>query len=99
MGLKWNGEVGPSTIIGLLGSLSILVTVGVVWGSTTGKIDAAALEAKEAKAAAVEVNKSSEKREVRISAQAERLGKIETAITFIVPALERIETKLTAPPK
>ncbi len=35
-----------------------------------------------------------ERKYLEQAAQAERLGKIETSITFIVPALARIESKL-----
>lgn len=94
--MRWNGEVGPAAVIGVLGSLSVLVSVGVVWGSTTSRIDAAATKAAEAKTAVEEVNRESVKRDQRAGLQNERLGKIETSIQFIVPALQRIESKLDA---
>lgn len=92
--MKWNGEIGPAAIIATVGSLGVLVTIGIAWGSMTSKIDQAAVHAVEAKTAAIDLTKDSGKRDSRISMQAERLGKIETSIQFIVPALQRIETKL-----
>ena len=96
MNLEWDGKIGPAAIIGGLGSLGVLVTIGIAWGSMNGKIDSAAVRADEAKTAAQEVSKSSSFRDQRIAMQAERLGKIETSIQFIVPALQRIESKLDA---
>ena len=99
MKLEWDGKVGPASIVGVLGSLSVLVTLGIVWGQTTSKIDTVAVKATEAHAATVEIAKESTKRDARIATQAERLGKIETSIQFMVPALQRIESKLDAAPK
>lgn len=94
MQLQWEGKVGPAAVISTIGSLGILVSVGIAWGSLKGDVVASAVMAHEAKTAAKEIVESSSKRDQRISAQAERLGKIETSVGFIVPALQRIETKL-----
>ena len=90
MDLKWNGEVGPAAIIGFVGSLSVLVTLGIVYGKMDSKLDTAANNAAEAKTA-VTLN------QLNTSSQAERLGKVETAVTFIVPTLQRIEARLERP--
>lgn len=90
MDLKWNGEIGPATIVGIVGSLSVLVTLGIVYGKMDSKLDTAATTATEAKTAAL-MNQHD------TSSQAERLGKVETAVTFIVPTLQRIEAKLERP--
>ena len=96
MNLKWDGRVGPGAVVSLGGALLILAGLGVTWGNTVSKIDAAATLAAEAKAAAKEVSDGAVKRDQRLASQAERLGKIETSIQFIVPALQRIESKLDA---
>lgn len=96
MQLEWDGKIGPAAIIGVVGSLSVLVSIGIAWGSMTGKIDAAGVHADDAKIAVKHLTETSEQRDRRISIQAERLGKIETAVQFIVPALQRIEQKLDA---
>lgn len=98
MNLKWDAKVGPATIATIISGLLVLGGLGVTWGSTVSKIDAAGLLAAEAKSAAKEVSDSSVKRDQRIATQAERLGKIETSIQFIVPALQRIESKIDARP-
>ena len=94
MKLEWDGKVGPASIIGVVGSLSVLVTLGVVWGQTTAKLDTVAAKAADAHEATVEIAKDSTKRDQRVAAQSERLGKIETSVQFIVPTLQRIEAKL-----
>lgn len=96
MSLKWDNKVGAAAIIGLSGSLSILVAIGIAWGSMNGKIDAAALEAKEAKSAAESVSKASDWRDKKVNDQAIDISSIKTTLTFLVPALVRIEAKLDA---
>ncbi len=96
MQLEWDGKVGPASIVSLVGALAVLVSIGIVWGTATTRLDATAIKAEEAKAAAVKVAEDSGKRDQRVAAQAERLGKIETSVGFIVPALQRIESKLDA---
>lgn len=96
MNLQWDPKIGTAAVVGVIGSLSVLVMVGVTWGSMTSKIDIAAVIAAEAKTAALEVSRSGALRDIRVSEQSERLGKIETSITFIVPSLARIEAKLDA---
>ena len=99
MNLEWDGKIGPASIVSLIGALSVLVTLGIVWGTTTSRIDAAANKADEVKTTTLELAKGSTLRDQRVAAQAERLGKIETSVQFIVPALQRIEAKLDAVPK
>jgi hypothetical protein len=94
MKIAWDRKVGAAAVIGLVGSLSVLVSIGVAWGSMNGKIDAAAVKADAAKVAAESISRSSEWRDKRINDQSERLGKIETSVQFIVPAIQRIEAKL-----
>ena len=97
MQLEWDGKIGPASIVGIVGSLSVLVTLGIVWGKTTTKLEAVETRAIEAHTTITEVAKEASKRDQRVAAQAERLGKIETSIQFVVPALQRIEAKLDAP--
>lgn len=98
MNLKWDAKVGPATIATIISGLLVLGGLGVTWGSTVSKIETATSLASEAKAAAKEVADGSVHRDQRIAMQAERLGKIETSIQFIVPALQRIESKLDQRP-
>lgn len=90
MDLKWNGEIGPAAIIGFIGSLSVLVTVGMLYGKMDSKLDTTASTAAEAKVAITVAQQQA-------SSQAERLGRVETAVNFIVPTLQRIEAKLEPP--
>ena len=94
--MKWDGTIGPASIISMIGALSVLVTLGIVWGTTTAKIDAAALKAEQVHQTTLELAKGGQVRDHRVSDQAERLGKIETSVQFIIPALQRIESKLDA---
>ena len=90
MDLKWNGEIGPAAIIGLGGTLSVLVSLGIIYGKMDSKLDTAATTATEAKSAAI-INQHD------TAAQAERLGRVETAVTFLVPTIQRIEARLEKP--
>ena len=87
MDLKWNGEIGPASIVGVIGSLSVLISIGILWGTFTTKIDTTT-------AVVAEVVKQSELRDDHVAAQSERLGRVETSVGFIVPTLQRIEAKL-----
>lgn len=49
MKLEWDGKVGPAAVIGMFGSLSVLVAIGISWGSTTTRVDLAAATAAEVK--------------------------------------------------
>ena len=90
MDLRWNGEIGPASIVGVVGSLSVLISIGILWGAFTTKIDTTT-------AVVAEVVKQSATRDDHIAAQSERLGRVETSVGFIVPTLQRIESKLDRP--
>ena len=85
-----------AAVIALGGSLTVLVSIGIAWGSMNGKIDAAAIKADAAKTAAEEVSKTSARRDQRVNDQASDISGIKASLTFIVPALQRIEAKLDA---
>lgn len=96
MKLEWDGKIGPATIISGLGALSILVTVGIMWGQQTSKTDAARSEASEAKTLIAEQIKHGAVRDRVINEHSVTLGEIKTTLGFIGPALQRIETKIDA---
>jgi hypothetical protein len=91
MKLKWDDHVGAAAIIGVGGFISTMVMIGIAWGAMSGKIDTAATKADEAITIASVLDH-------RVGEQSERLGKIETSLQFIVPAIGRIENKLDAKP-
>lgn len=92
---KW---FDPAFIASVIGSLSLLLTLGIAWGTMTARIDNAAEKQVEAKAAIAEVNKASAKRDVIINDHSVTLAKIATQLGYVGPALERIEKKLDAKP-
>lgn len=94
MNLQWDPKVGPAAIIGMIGSLTALIAIGIAWGTTTTRLDMVITTANDAKLAATEIKHESDKRDSRIASQAERLAKIESAVTFIVPTLQEIGRKL-----
>ena len=90
MNFQWDPKIGPASIIGVVGSLGILVTVGIAWGSLSVRVDSI----NEIKASVEQMNRHAVNRDQKVAEQAERVGKIETSVGFIVPALARIEAKL-----
>jgi ABC-type transporter Mla subunit MlaD len=64
MKLEWDAKIGPASIIGLIGSLTILVSLGVVWGTTTAKIDNTGATVQELKQV---VSKSNDGRELLVN--------------------------------
>ena len=92
MRLEWEPKVGPAAIVGLAGSLGILVTLGIAWGSLSTKVD----NVYEVKTTVEQMNRHAVNRDAKVAEQAERIGKIETSVGFIMPTLQRIETKLEA---
>ena len=90
MDLQWDPKIGPATIVGLLGSFGILIAGGIAWGSLTAKVESVS----EVKATVEQMNRHAVNRDQKVAEQAERIGKIETSVGFIVPALTRIEAKL-----
>ena len=96
IGLEWDGKVGPATIVGIGGSLSILVSLGWMWANQGADTKAAAKDAFDAKTAVVAANKAAEKRDVIINDHSVTLAKIVTQLGYVTPALERIENKIDA---
>jgi len=94
LGLEWDGKVGPAFLMACLGTVSILFSIGVIWGQTTSRLEKVDTNALEAKHAVVEATKDNRQRDTLIATQSERLGKIETAVQFIVPVIQRIEAKI-----
>ena len=90
MNFQWDPKIGPATVVGTVGSLGVLVAVGVAWGSLTAKVDSVT----EVKATIEQMNRHAVNRDQKVAEQAERVGKIETSVGFIIPALARIEAKL-----
>lgn len=84
MNLQWEPKIGPAIIITLTGSLSVLITIGVIYGISITKLENALIKAENAE-------KSVSLIKEHASFQNERLGKIETSIQFIIPAIQRIE--------
>jgi hypothetical protein len=94
MGLHWDGTIGPAFIVGVGGSLSVLVTIGWMWANQAADTKAAAKEATDAKNAIVEADKRAEKRDAVINDHSVTLGKIVTQLNYVGPQLDRIEKKL-----
>lgn len=84
MNLQWEPKIGPAIVITLTGSLSVLITIGVIYGISITKLENALIKAENAE-------KSVSLIKEHASLQNERLGKIETSIQFIIPAIQRIE--------
>lgn len=96
MNITWEKKIGPATVASLGGAVAMLVSIGVAWGALNAKIDAATVKADQAKTASEDVVKTTTWRDKKVGEQSERLSKIETAVQFIVPAIQRIERKLDA---
>jgi hypothetical protein len=96
--VEWDNKVGPASIVGIVQLVAIIAGLGAMYGALSGKLDAAATNAIEAKTATTQtadkIAHESLRRDEKIASQAERIGKIETSIQFVVPALQRIESKL-----
>lgn len=96
MNVQFDPKIGWASIIGLGGFLATLVTIGVMWGQQTADTKAAALAASKAETAVVEISKQSAQRDKIVAEHSVSLAKIETNLTYISPALVRIESKLDA---
>ena len=85
--IQWDGTIGPASVIGLVGTISVIVSMGVMWGSTTTKLEST-------QASVHTLSQSSAHKDGLIAAQGERLGRVETSVGFIVPAIQRIEAAI-----
>lgn len=94
MHLEWDPKIGPSAIIGIAGSLAVMVTIGIVWGSTVTRLDNVTQRVTNVEMVAKDQKNEASESTSRIASQAERLAKIEAAVTFIVPALQEIGRKI-----
>ncbi len=83
--VKFVPTIGLGNIITFVG---MIVIGSAVWFGLVNKVDAT-----------VDLNNRNEKRLDKLTADSqinsERIGKIEVAITFIAPALQRIEDKVS----
>ena len=93
--VEWDTKVGPATVVGVISIISTFIGVGVLYGTISGQVGAASTNAIEAKTAVINVEKESKKRDAKIAEQSERVGRIETSMQFVVPAIQRIEAALT----
>ncbi len=87
--LQWDSKIGPAFIMGLVGSLGTIATIGVMWGKNQTQIE-------NVQAAVVSINREGGRRDAHMQSQESRLSKVETSVNFIVPAIQRIESKLDA---
>ena len=87
-GIQWDGTFGPAALIGLLGSLSVLVSLGVMWGTMTAKQEAF-------QSTLSSLERTGRARDTHVTAQAERLGKVETSVSYISSAISRIESAIS----
>lgn len=94
MRLEFDTKVGPATFVGILSILSTFIGIGVLYGTISGQVGAASTNAVEAKTAVVNVERESKKRDAKIAEQSERIGRIETSVQFLVPAIQRIEAAI-----
>ena len=94
--MRWDAKIGPASIIGVVQLIAMIAGLGALYGTLSGKLDAAATNAIEAKTAVSNTAKEAQHRDEKVAAQNERIGKIETSVSFIVPAIQRIEAKLDA---
>lgn len=97
MNIQWEPKIGVAAVISFVGALSMLVSLGVVWGKTATKIDNLATKVDESTQSIDQIQKEAKTRDDKISGLSERTGRIENALTFMVPALTRIESKLDTP--
>ena len=93
--VQWETKVGPAALIGVVQLIGMILGVGVLYGTFTGQIQNLAINATKAEAAINTAEKEARKRDDKLATQSERLGKIETSVQFIVPAIQRIESLLT----
>jgi uncharacterized protein HemX len=97
---EWDNKIGTASVLGAVQIIAIIAGLGAMYGALSGKLDAAATNAIEAKTATTQtadkINRESARRDEKIASQAERIGKIETSIQFVVPAIQRIEAKIDA---
>jgi hypothetical protein len=84
-GIQWDGTIGPASIVGVIGSLSVLVSVGVMWGTMATKQESI-------QSTVLGLERTARNRDEHVSAQGERLGKVETSVSYISSAISRIES-------
>ncbi len=98
--MEWDNKIGTASVVGVVQLIALIAGLGALYGTLSGKLDAAATNAIEAKTATTQtadkIAHESVRRDEKIASQAERIGKIETSIQFVVPAIQRIEAKIDA---
>jgi hypothetical protein len=91
MKLEWDPKIGPATITAFGGTLAVLVTLGIVWGTTTTKLDTVIQDNKETKAVVAAQDR-------RVANQATKISAMESTLTFIIPTIQRIEAAISPTP-
>ena len=72
--MKWDGTIGPASIVSALGALGVLVTMGMAWGTFTTKIEMVINRVEETKNTTARVAASAGRRDQKVAELAERLG-------------------------
>ena len=84
MNMQWDAKIGPASIIGILGFAG---TIASIWFGLKADVSTALQNSTEARRVAHSLSQKADDHGIR-------LGKLETANDFVVPALQRIEQKL-----
>lgn len=87
MQLQWNGQVGPATIVSLVGSLGVLVALGIAWGTITTKQENSGTKLDG-------IQSKVDQHDKTISSITAHVVKAETQLNMVLPTLQRIEQKL-----
>ena len=92
---QWENKIGMATIVGIVQLVAFIAGGGVLYGVITTKQDVQTTNILDLKQATTQFTKDAVKRDERFAAQNERIGKIETAVGFMQPAIQRIEAALS----
>ena len=87
MKVEWTSQIGPASVLAIVQIVAVAVGGVAAWVNLSNKVDYTS-------ATLVTTAKESRARDKTVAEHTERLGKIDTSLGFIVPSIQRIESKL-----
>lgn len=96
MQIEWDPKVGPATVAALGGTLVVIVSIGVMWGTVTTKLDTVIEGWKKSDREIAVTKDTVQKQDDKIASQAERIKGVESTLTVLVPTIQRIEAAISA---
>ena len=93
MKIEWEGKLGPAFLTGISQIIVMLVGGAIVWTQLQDKVEITSKNVESVRTAVGNLKTSLAASQTDRAAQSERLGRVETAISYISGQIQRVEAR------